>query len=78
MKIFRWNCQGLNNHLIVQALHSWYWRERPDFVFVMESMVEKRKFEGIRYKLGFERVCVLVVMDIREASVFGGEMRLLT
>lgn len=53
MKILSWNCQGLNNHLTVQALHSWCLKERPSIVFVIETMMESHKLEGIRRKFSF-------------------------
>ena len=59
MKILSWNCQGLNNALTVKALQSWCWRERPNVVFVIESMMEKNKLEKIRSKCGFhDGICV--------------------
>ena len=61
MKILSWNCRGINNPETVQVLCNWCWRERPDFVFVMESMIDRSKLEVVRNKCGFNMVFVLVV-----------------
>lgn len=59
MKIFSWNCRGIGNPLTVKALQAWCWRERPNILFIMESMVDKGKLEGIRNKCGFtEGLCL--------------------
>ena len=53
MKILSWNCQGLANTLTVKALKHWCWQERPDFVFVMETMIAKEKLDVARVGCGF-------------------------
>ena len=59
MKIFSWNCRGINNPLTIKALQGWCWRERPDFVFIMETMVDRGKLERVRSKCGFtEGLCL--------------------
>ena len=54
MKLLSWNCQGLANPLTINALKSWCWRERPEFIFAMETMVEDKKLEVIRSQCGFD------------------------
>ena len=56
MKIFSWNRQGINNPETVQALRNWCWRERPDFFFIMESMIDRQRFESVRNICGFHNV----------------------
>lgn len=53
MKILSWNSRGINNPKTVQALRTWCWRERPDFVFVMKSMIDSSRLEIVRNKCGF-------------------------
>uniref|UniRef100_A0A803KTN4 Uncharacterized protein n=1 Tax=Chenopodium quinoa TaxID=63459 RepID=A0A803KTN4_CHEQI len=51
--------KGLGNPWKVQKLQSWCWRDRPNFVFVMESMIDSGRLEGIRNRCGFsEWMCV--------------------
>lgn len=59
MKILSWNCQGLGNLWIVKTLRDWCWREKPNIVFVMETMIDSGKLEKIRNSCGFrEGVCI--------------------
>ncbi|KAK9715987.1 hypothetical protein RND81_06G204000 [Saponaria officinalis] len=53
MKIFSWNCQGLGNPLTVSTLCDWCWKESPNIVFVMETMISSKELEKIRNKCGF-------------------------
>ncbi|KAK9683154.1 hypothetical protein RND81_10G119900 [Saponaria officinalis] len=53
MKILSWNCQGLGNPLIAGALSDWCWRECPNIVFLMETMICKKHLERIRNRCGF-------------------------
>ncbi|CAO2836392.1 unnamed protein product [Amaranthus hypochondriacus] len=74
MKLLSWNCQGLPNPLTVKALKNWCWRERPDFVFVMETMVEDRKLESIRMQCGFDAGICLSSAGNFGGLGFGGDM----
>lgn len=48
-----------HNPETVQALRTWCWRQRPDFVFIMKSMLDSSKLELVRNKCGFQNgVCV--------------------
>ncbi|XP_074297692.1 uncharacterized protein LOC141628446 [Silene latifolia] len=59
MKILSWNCQGLGNPLTVSSLRDQCWRESPNIVFVMETMISARELEKIRNSCGFSSsVCV--------------------
>lgn len=53
MKILSWNYQGLGNPLIVRALRDWVRREKPELVFVMETMVSGEHMERVRKSCGF-------------------------
>lgn len=48
-----WNGQRINNSFTVKALQDRCWRERPNMVFLKESMVDKGKLERMRNKCGF-------------------------
>ena len=54
MKLLSWNCQGLANPLIVKALKNWCWRDRPNVVFVMETMISKERLDIVRVSCGFD------------------------
>ncbi|KAK9733300.1 hypothetical protein RND81_04G058500 [Saponaria officinalis] len=59
MKIQSWNCQGLGNPLTVNTLYERTWRERPNIVFVMETMMRSKNLEKIRNKCGYTNgLCV--------------------
>ena len=53
MKLLSWNCQGLANPWTVSALHSLCWRERPNIVFLMETMLDTQILEKVRNRCGF-------------------------
>ena len=57
MKILSWNCRGMNNPETLQALYTWCCRERPDFVFIIESMIDSCRLEGIRNKRMENYIC---------------------
>ena len=59
MKILSWNCQGLGNPRTVRTLQSWCWRDRPNIVFLMETMVDAKKLKLAQGKCGFsEGLCL--------------------
>lgn len=53
MKILSWNCQGLGNPWTVTALRDRCWRDRPEIVFIMETMIDARRLERVRNSCGF-------------------------
>ena len=55
MKIFSWNCRGLGNPRTVNSLREWCWRERPNIVFLMETMIDSRELERVRNRCGFDK-----------------------
>ncbi|XP_021836918.2 uncharacterized protein [Spinacia oleracea] len=59
MKILSWNCQGLGNPWTVKSLRDWCWRERPNVVFLMETMIDSKSLERVRNICGFsEGICL--------------------
>ena len=59
MKIYSWNCQGLGNPRTVKTLQNWVWRERPNIVFLMETMIDSKKLQVVKEKCGFsEGLCL--------------------
>lgn len=59
MKIFSWNCRGIHNLETIQTLRNWCWRERPDFVFIMESMIDRQRLDVVCNKCGFHNgICI--------------------
>ena len=59
MKLLSWNCQELGNPSTVNALRHLCWRDRPNVVFVMETMIDRRELEKVRNKYGFiEGLCI--------------------
>ncbi|XP_021852525.2 uncharacterized protein [Spinacia oleracea] len=59
MKILSWNCHGLGNPWSVRALQDWCWRERPEIVFLMETMIDAKVLEKIKNRCGFSNgVCI--------------------
>ncbi|XP_010694404.1 uncharacterized protein LOC104907208 [Beta vulgaris subsp. vulgaris] len=53
MKILSWNCRGLGNPRTVNTFRSWCWRDRPNIVFLMETMIDKQALEKVKQKCGF-------------------------
>lgn len=59
MKTFSWNCQGLGNPRTVKTLQTWCWRERPNIVFLMETMIDSKKLQLVKEKCGFtDGICL--------------------
>ncbi|CAO2815950.1 unnamed protein product [Amaranthus hypochondriacus] len=72
MKILSWNCRGINNPETVKALRTWCWRERPDFVFIIESMVDSGRLEVVRNKCGFHNGLCVSSKVLRVGLACGG------
>lgn len=53
MKILAWNCQGLGNPCIVQALHQLVKTERPAVVFHSETRSDARRIDTVERIIGF-------------------------
>lgn len=73
MNILSWNCQGLGNPLTVRALQNWCWRDRPNIVFIMETMISNKDLEKVRDNAVSVLVFVVVATEIQEVLVFGGK-----
>lgn len=54
MKILSWNVQGIGNPWTVRSLCDWCWRERPDIVFLMETMIDSSALERVKRRCGFD------------------------
>ncbi|KAL2899415.1 hypothetical protein RDABS01_024497 [Bienertia sinuspersici] len=53
------NHEGLANPDTVNSLRSWCWRDRPNIVFIMETMIDGKRLENIQKKCGYcNGVCV--------------------
>lgn len=59
MKILSWNCQGLDNPWTVNALREGCWREMPNIIFVMETMIDANRLEQVHNICDFtDGVCL--------------------
>ncbi|XP_019170410.1 PREDICTED: uncharacterized protein LOC109165884 [Ipomoea nil] len=54
MSTLSWNCRGLGNPRTVREIEDIVSRKKPDFVFLMETKVNRDHAERLRVKLGFE------------------------
>ncbi|XP_019181689.1 PREDICTED: uncharacterized protein LOC109176754 [Ipomoea nil] len=54
MSTLSWNCRGLGNPQTVREIEDVVSRKKPDFVFLMETKVNRDHAERLRVKLGFE------------------------
>jgi exonuclease III len=59
MKILSWNCRGLGNPRTVRDLCRLVKEKRPTMVFLMETILKKKKMERIRCKMGFDNMLVV-------------------
>ncbi|KAL0011082.1 hypothetical protein SO802_006190 [Lithocarpus litseifolius] len=53
MSILSWNCRELGNPPSVKGLTKAIQKEDPNFVFLCETKLPKRRMEGMKRKLGF-------------------------
>ena len=44
----------VSQSVTVKALKNWFWRDRPYFVFVMETMIAEEKLDVVRVGCGFD------------------------
>jgi len=58
MKMVCWNCQGLGNSLIVQALKALTAKEKPDFLFLMETKNPELVLQRLQRRLHFSHLFV--------------------
>jgi exonuclease III len=53
MSLISWNCRGLGNPRTVRDLDQMVKEKKPSFLFLMETISDKRRMERLRVKLGF-------------------------
>ncbi|XP_019196000.1 PREDICTED: uncharacterized protein LOC109189827 [Ipomoea nil] len=56
MSTLCWNCRGLGNPQTVREVVDMVSSKKPDFVFLIETMVKSDRAKRLRVKLGFEGV----------------------
>ncbi|XP_019179165.1 PREDICTED: uncharacterized protein LOC109174381 [Ipomoea nil] len=54
MSTLSWNCRGLGNPQTVREIEGMVARKKPDFVFLIETKVNRDHAERLRIKLGFD------------------------
>lgn len=54
MIILSWNCRGLGNLRAVPTIKDLIRTNRPDIIFLFETLVQASKIEEIRVKIGFD------------------------
>ncbi|XP_031101919.1 uncharacterized protein LOC116005823 [Ipomoea triloba] len=54
MSTLSWNCRGLGNPRTVREVVDLVSRKKPEFVFLMETKVNREHAERLRVKIGFE------------------------
>ncbi|XP_019166667.1 PREDICTED: uncharacterized protein LOC109162418 [Ipomoea nil] len=54
MSTISWNCRGLGNPQTVREVVDMVSRKKPDFVYLMETKVDRSHAERLRVKIGFE------------------------
>lgn len=59
MSVFSWNCRGVGLPWNVRFLKDNICREKPDFIFLCETIGRKDRLEGIRRQLGYEGMIVV-------------------
>ncbi|KAA8517928.1 hypothetical protein F0562_015384 [Nyssa sinensis] len=53
MKLISWNCRGLGNPRAIRALHDLVKREAPILIFLLETKIPARRFDELKFDLGF-------------------------
>ena len=51
MSVISWSCRGLGNPLTVRMLLDFTSRFKPDFIFLMEVKVRRRKVDIVQRRL---------------------------
>ena len=54
MMCLSWNCCGLGNPWTVQVLRELVLSKRPNFIFLMETLIEVDKVEAIKKLIRYE------------------------
>jgi len=58
MKLIAWNCRELGNGLAIQGLLNLQKVEDPDILFLSKTKMDRRRIEGLRWKLGLTNLVV--------------------
>ena len=66
MKLIAWNCRGLGNALAICGLLYRQKEEEPNILFLSKTKMDRRRFEGLCWKLGQTN---LVVKDCKGQGV---------
>ncbi|KAK1379299.1 Endonuclease/exonuclease/phosphatase family protein [Heracleum sosnowskyi] len=59
MSIISWNCQGMGPPWKLQFLQDVIRQQRPAFVFLCETLSNKKKMEWVRTRIGFQGMIVV-------------------
>ncbi|XP_059455195.1 uncharacterized protein LOC132185439 [Corylus avellana] len=59
MSLISWNCRGLGNPRTVRDLSHMVKEKKPNFLFLMETISNKKRMEQLRVKLGYEGLFVV-------------------
>ena len=54
MNILSWNCPGMGNPRSVRMLLDLVSRFKPNLVFLMETIVNKRKVESVQHQIRYD------------------------
>ena len=63
-----WNCRGLGNPRAVLALKDLVWSHQPNFIFLVETLVNQNKIDAIKKSLGYNG-CFSVDCDGRSGGL---------
>ncbi|KAM1743190.1 hypothetical protein ACFX12_013107 [Malus domestica] len=72
MSIIFWNCQGLDNALIVQTLREMVRSHTPSLIFLMETKQKSCSMNQLRKQCGYHLVSILSHMVLLVGCVYGG------
>ena len=59
MSTLSWNCRGLGNPRTIQALKGLVMDLKPNFIFLMETLLIRPKLEHLQKQLGYEGMFVV-------------------
>lgn len=59
MSFMSWNCRGLGNQTAIRVLVDLIHAKKPSVLFLMETLIDARRMEVIRVKLGFSGMFVV-------------------
>lgn len=56
MSVLAWNCRGLGCPRTVRELKSIITKKHPQFVFIMETKIDRARADSLKTLLGFENL----------------------